>query len=233
MTRTKLFCIPYAGGSASIYNKWTQFLDPTIELIPVELAGRGRRIHERLYKDVAEATNDAFSIVKEKTGQSPYALFGHSLGGMIAFELAVKIRECHFPRPVHMFFSGKRAPHLKKEDDKKYHLMNDEDFKRELISLGGTPSGVFDHPELFEMFLPIIRNDFRLAASAPHSDIITPFDEDITVFIGKDDDLTPEQGDGWEKHTRCLCNIHHFEGGHFFLHKETECIVNTINHTLK
>jgi medium-chain acyl-[acyl-carrier-protein] hydrolase len=232
MNKILLFCIPYAGGSAVIFNKWKQYLDPNIELIPVELAGRGRRIHEGLYKDVSEVTEDVFKLIKEKIVESPYALFGHSLGSMISYELAQKIRSLCLPEPVHIFFSGRSAPHSKRNDRKIYHLMNDENFKKEIIQLGGTPSEFFEHPELMELFIPFLKNDFRLAEMEMHDTTIRPFNRSITVFLGKDDDLTPEQIDGWKKHTNQVCNVHYFNGGHFFLHHETEQIVKAINKAL-
>src|SRR5215831_8066939 len=122
MGKILLFCFPYAGGSAAVFNKWNQYLDPNIELVPVELAGRGRRIHEALYKDVAAITEDVFNIVNEKIAGAPYALFGHSLGSMIAYELGQKIRDLCLLPPIHIFFSGRSAPHLKREDKKIYHL---------------------------------------------------------------------------------------------------------------
>lgn len=232
MGNIKLFCFPYAGGSATIYNKWKQYLDPKIELIPVELAGRGRRIHEDLYKDMPAVVNDVLNIIQEDIGRSSYALFGHSLGGLIVYELAVTIRDRRLPLPKHIFFSGKSAPEIKNKDEKIYHRMNEEEFRKEIISLGGTPVEFFDEPELVELLLPMLKNDFRLAETETATEKRHPFDDDITVLFGKDDDFTPEQCDGWKRYTSKICHIHYFEGGHFFLHNETQQITTIINRTL-
>jgi surfactin synthase thioesterase subunit len=77
-----------------------------------------------------------------------------------------------------------------------------------------------------------LKNDFKLAEANTHNGNIDPLDSNITVFLGKDEDLTTEQCDGWKKHTKQLCSIHYFEGGHFFLHKETRQIVKLINNAL-
>lgn len=92
MTKIKLFCLPYAGGSSVIFNSWKQYIDPSIELVPIELAGRGKRINEPLYNGVNDAVEDVFGLIKNKITDTPYALFGHSMGGMISYELAQKIK---------------------------------------------------------------------------------------------------------------------------------------------
>ena len=154
------------------------------------------------------------------------------MGGMIAYELAQKIRKNNLPSSIHIFFSGRNVPHVKREDEKKYHLMSEEEFKKEVINLGGTPPEFFDHPELMEVFLPLLKNDFKLAEKDLYNGEILPLDCNISVFMEKEEDLSAEQCDGWKKHTKGLCSIHHFNGGHFFLHDETEQILRLINNTL-
>lgn len=228
MSKIKLFCFPYAGGSSVIFHRWKQYLDSGIELVPIELAGRGKRIHEPLYEDVQAMLDDVFERTKHDITHSSYALFGHSLGSTISYGLANRVRELCLPPPVHLFFSGRSAPHVKKKEEKIYHLMNEEEFKKEVMALGGTPAEFFVQPELMQLFLPMLRNDFKLAETELNREI-HPFDESITVFMGKDDDLTAEECDGWKKHTRQVCTLHYFEGGHFFLHNELEKMVRIIN----
>jgi len=229
MNKIKLFCFPYAGGSAVIFNNWKQYIENSIELVPIELAGRGKRINEPLYNGVDDVIDDVFGLIKNKINDNPYAFFGHSMGGMIAYELAKRIKKNNLPSPIHVFFSGRSAPHIKKDDDKQYHLMSEEKFKKEIIELGGTPPEFFDHPELMEIFLPLLKNDFKLAGANLYNGKIEPLNCNITVFLGKEEDLTSEQCDGWKKHTTKLCSIHYFEGGHFFINNNTEQIVKFIN----
>lgn len=232
MNKIKLFCFPYAGGSAVVFHRWRQYLHPAIELVPIELAGRGRRIHEPLYEDVHALLHDVLEKLGQEIVNGPYALFGHSLGSMISFELALRIRQLCLPAPLHLFFSGRSAPHVKKIGEKVYHLMDDEEFKNEVMALGGTPAEFFIQPELTRLFLPLLRNDFRLAETDLHNGEIIPFDENITVFLGKEDDLSAEQCDGWKKYTTKVCTMYYFEGGHFFLHNESEKMVRIINDVL-
>lgn len=232
MTKTKLFCFPYAGGSTVIFNNWKQYIDPSIELEPIELAGRGKRINEPLYNGVNDVVDDVFNLMNHKINNTPYALFGHSMGGMISYELAQKIKRNNLPSPIHIFFSGRSAPHVKREEDEKYHLMSEEKFKNEIIDLGGTPPEFFNHPELMEVFLPLLKSDFKLAETDLYKGEIEPLNCNITVFLGKEENLTAEQCDGWKKHTKGLCSIHYFEGNHFFINNETKQIVKFINNVI-
>jgi len=232
MSKINLFCLPYAGGSAAIFAKWKKFLGPDIELIPVELSGHGERIGERLYIDLEDAVDDVFRIVKRRMNEGPYALFGHSLGGTIAYSLAQKIRETGSRRPVHIFFSGKSVPHVREDSRHQFHLLNNDNFKKEVIGLGGTPPELFEYPELMEIYIPMLRNDFRLADSDLREEVIRPLEENITVFLGKEDIFTMDRCDEWQQHTQQGCCIHYFDGGHFFLEEKTAQIVSLINETL-
>jgi hypothetical protein len=91
--------------------------------------------------------------------------------------------------------------------------MSDAEFKKEVLELGGTPPEFFEHPELLQIFLPMLKNDFRMAEQELVGELI-PIEGDITVFLGKEDDLTPEQCDGWKLYTRQVCRMYYFEGGH-------------------
>ncbi|MFS4447856.1 thioesterase II family protein [Maribacter sp. 2307UL18-2] len=233
MSKTKLFCFPYAGGSSQIYNKWKPDLNPKIELIPIELSGRGKRMNEPLYKSFKELINDVFQQVRGNLHQTPFAFFGHSLGALIAYELIQLLRKNNFPNPKHVFYSGKSVPHVETNEKVVYHLLDSIDFKREVIKLGGTPPEFFMHPELEELFLPLLKNDFKMAETYNFTGASKRYDGDITVFLGKDDQQTAEQCQGWNEYTSEICKIIYFNGGHFFIHTEMDKIVNIINETLR
>lgn len=233
MSIIKLFCFPYAGGSSMIFNKWKPYLNafPDIELIPVELAGRGTRMEEPLYSELQEAVEDLYQVVISKINDSQYAFFGHSLGGLLVYELAQKIRQLNMPQPVHLFFSGRCAPDIKR--NKKYHLMDNDEFKLKVFKLGGTPSEFFDHPQLMELFLPVLRNDFRIAETDLSEQKLNPFDCDISVFLGRQDyEISPQVANRWKMHTKGTCVLHYFDGGHFFLHEEVAGITKLIKEYL-
>lgn len=231
MSRVKLFCFPYAGGSSAIFSKWKLHLDPAIDLVAVELTGRGRRLHESLYTDFPAAVDDVFKQIEDQLC-GHYALFGHSMGSRISYALAQKIRQHRLPTPVHAFFSGSNAPHVKRADERMFHLMDDGEFKREVMMLGGTPAEFFQYPELQELFFPVLRNDFKLTETEKIADTIYPLAHNITVFLGKDDDLSDREGHGWHAHTTSLCSVHYFNGGHFFLNDSILHVVRLINAAL-
>ncbi|MBL6449598.1 thioesterase [Fulvivirga sp. 29W222] len=232
MSRLKLFAFPYAGGSSSIYNGLRPLLDDQIEFIPVELAGRGRRIGEDLYPDLNAAVDDLYKIVSPQIGFSQFAFFGHSMGSLLAHQLAKRLKEELGVSPSHIFFSGRGALQMNIEKEKKYHQMSEQQFKDEVLLLGGTPPEFFQHPELLELFLPLLRNDFRIAETAPSIDGFNKEGVDITVFTGREDDHTEEQIAGWNDYTTGSCEIHTFEGGHFFIHQEMDAIARIINSTI-
>ncbi|WP_075341745.1 thioesterase II family protein [Tenacibaculum agarivorans] len=227
--KTKLYCLPYAGGTSKIFSSWTAYLNPQIEFVPLELSGRGNRMFDELYENRGEAVEDTLSMIKEDIlNNNPYMIFGHSLGALIAYELVQKIRALQFPSPLHIFFSGSSAPHLR-SDAKKFSLLNDIDFKKEVLNLGGTPSEFFENPELMEIFLPLLKNDFKLAEEQIKLDNTSPLNQDITVFFGTEDELTKGKCEGWKEHTHAKCHLYPFVGGHFFLNDQQEKLVGLIN----
>ncbi len=232
MIQFKLFCLPYAGGSSAIFNKWRQHLDRHIEIVPLELSGRGRRIYDPLYNSIDDAVEDLFPVVTPHLDGTPYAIFGHSLGSMISYRLALKLAGSNQPQPAHVFFSGRGAPHVANPDEEMVHQLPEEEFKKEIIQLGGTPREFFDHPELLDVLLPMLRSDFKMAETYETPSQIKPFDYDISVFIGKQEEVTPEQMFGWKDHTSGICTLYYFEGEHFFINEKTETIVTIINRTL-
>jgi medium-chain acyl-[acyl-carrier-protein] hydrolase len=232
MSKIKLFCFPYAGGSTQMYHSWDSRLHPKIELCPIELSGRGQRFNEPLYKDFGELITDIFHQVKHDILETPYVFFGHSLGALIAFELVHKIGAANLPYPKHIFYSGKSAPNLENTRKTFYHLMESEKFKAEIMKLGGTSPVIFENKELAELFLPIIKNDFKMAETYHFMEGRKLYNGEITVFLGKNDAMTAAQCHEWIRCTSGICKIMYFNGGHFFITDESERIISTINETL-
>lgn len=231
--KIKLFCLPYAGGSSITYKKWSEFLPKSIVVFPIDLAGKGERAGEELYKNVDDAIADIYNIIINEISNDAYAIFGHSLGAILAYEVVQKIKISNKRTPIHTFFSSRRAPHLNPKTEKKYHQMSDELFCKEIQSLGGTPIEFFQHPELIEYILPVLKNDFKLSETVVRNPLITPLDCSITVFMGKDEpSLEAEDVHGWMLHTKDICNVHYLNGGHFFINNETQKILRIINTTL-
>ena len=233
-TQLKLFCLPYAGGSAqSIYNNWREHLDPMIDLIPVELAGRGVRIAENLYLHPEEAINDVVEIIRTEISDSDcdYAIFGHSMGSILAYKVMERINELELRAPVHAFFSGRRAPQCPSRRPKLYSKMNTLELENEIKILGGTPPEFFEYPELKNIFMPIIKSDFKIADLLVAKSDLLAFDHDISVFIGMDEDVNIHEATAWKQVTNKTYTLEYFEGEHFFLLDPVQgkAVVDTIN----
>ncbi|PFJ04299.1 thioesterase [Bacillus cereus] len=227
MKKTKFFCFPHAGGSAFSYSKWKNYFNPYIEVVPIELAGRGYRIEESLYQSMEEAVNDVYNIIVEQIDYFPYILYGHSMGSLIAYEVARKIQNSNNVLPEFLVVSGRNHPNSKIKNIR--HNLSNEQFKREVIAMGGTSSEVLQSEELMEIFLPILRADFKIVETYIHDNSIQACDIEFLIFNGKNDEFTTyDQIKKWEQYTSKTCTFHSFEGNHFFLNENIEEIANSI-----
>lgn len=225
--KIKLFCIPYAGGSANIYKNWKLGLAKNIELCPIELAGRGSRITESHYENLDAAVNDIFNQIVGDISKFDYAIFGHSLGAFLTYELIQKITLLGLKEPMHVFFSGRNPPHIPRKE--RWSQLSGAEFQEKILSLGGTPPEFFKYPELKNIFVPLLRSDFSLSETIINRPKITPLTIDISVLLGENEDIPPEIGTQWKQHTNKNCSIHYINGNHFFLLKEKEAVLDIIN----
>ncbi|HVE76616.1 MAG TPA: alpha/beta fold hydrolase, partial [Actinomycetota bacterium] len=158
--RVRLFGIPYAGGGASIFRPWAELLPAPVQLCPVQLPGREWRIKETPATRMDDLVGALAEAVDPYT-DLPFGLFGHSLGALVAFELARRLESEGKP-PVHLFVSGHRAPQIP-TSDRKLHQVPDSLFLMELRRLQGTPEEVLQNPELMRLIAPVLRADFEMA----------------------------------------------------------------------
>ncbi|EGD47933.1 Thioesterase [Ruminiclostridium papyrosolvens DSM 2782] len=232
MKEIKLFCLPYAGGSADIYARWRNYLNSSIELCPIELPGRSKRAKDPYYKSMGEAVEDIASFVKNETRNSDYAIFGHSMGSIITYELICKLYQMGLKLPIHVFFSGRYPPCIEKQD-KNMHLLSDDELIHEAVSMGGIPEKLLKYTKLVENAANTLRADYTILETYGHSPHIQKFDIDISVLSGTNDELaTVEDMKYWELYTNKSCTFYTFEKGHFYLHNNAETIVKIINNTL-
>lgn len=233
MTRKiKLFCIPYAGGSANMYNQWQSKLSEGIEVCPIELAGRGSRIGENLYLSTEEAIDDILEKIRDEIIDCDYAIFGHSMGSILAYKVIQRIDELKLPPPIHSFFSGRRAPHCSSRRSKPYSKLSVLELENEIKELGGTPPEFFEYPELKDIFLPIIKSDFKIADTIVEESEISVLNHNISIFLGKEEDVTSQEATEWIRHTSKNCSVEYFDGGHFFLLEHREAVIDNINNCL-
>ncbi|AKG35479.1 thioesterase II family protein [Paenibacillus durus] len=231
MQRVKLLCVPYAGGSASLFNKWRPFIDPSIELIPIELAGRGRRFKEPFYETFNEAVQDVYQQIKGYIEDGCYALFGHSMGSWLAYEVYYAIRRAGGNQPLHLFVSGRQAPQL--ESDTNYSGMADSDFINVLRAFGGTPDEILDNPYILDVILPILKNDFQMIENYKFVEKDESIACDMTILTGRsDNNIRFEDLLLWKKLSDCSSHIYEMNGGHFFITEYPEDVTKVINQVL-
>lgn len=232
MRKIKLICIPYAGGSMQIYKSWNRYLNNSIELNSVELAGRGRRFSEPRYENMEAAVNDVYKKVRPLIQDSEYSVFGHSMGSIIVYELLNRLRDDGLHNPEHAFFSGRYPPFTKKNKPN-LHDAPLEVFIEEIKKLGGTSKELLENVDFVNFFIPILRADYKIIESYSSLQKNTKFEFDISVLSGKqDEDMEDKDLEMWQTCTSGKCSIYKFDGGHFFINEKIEDIVKIINSVL-
>lgn len=225
--RMRLFCFPYAGGSAFNFMPWRAALDPSIEICAVQLPGRGARITEAPIASISALLRVLAPAITQNS-QMPFAFFGHSVGALIAFELARYLQLHGIGGPERLFMSGCQAPQYR-SPTRRLHELPDAAFLDELRSYNGTPVEVLENRELMELMLPTIRADFALAENYVYRSGLR-LQAPVSVFAGKNDDnKLPGQVDGWKNETARDCRVIWFEGGHFFVNTARDAVIRQLN----
>ncbi|CAM4467754.1 thioesterase II family protein [Paenibacillus tarimensis] len=214
MAEIDVFCFPYAGGSAMFYKKWPA-LRSGLALHPVELAGRGSRVGDQHYDTLSEAVDEACNYVELHNRSGVYALFGHSMGGLLAYETACRLAAAGYRQPEHLFLSSTRCPQSFNAREPVAHL-SDEAFMAKIMAYGGTPAEVFADEALKAYVLPILRSDFRLLENHKTADY-APLSCPFTVIYSTNDTVLREDVEPWMKKTVQECEFIIYPGNHFYI----------------
>lgn len=230
LPKLRLLCFPHAGGGASSFRPWAEPLRPEIEVCAVQPPGREERIGEAPISSL----RTLIAALVEHTASvraAPYAFFGHSVGALVAFELARALRREGEPLPVHLFVSGAVAPHLP-DTDPPLASSSDAELLARLRQHRGTPSAILEHPELMELILPTLRADLALRDGYRHEGE-PPLDLPITAFGGREDPEVSQQAlEAWRAHTRGRFAVRRFPGGHFFVRSARASVLSAIQSEL-
>ncbi|SHN76706.1 thioesterase II family protein [Chitinophaga sp. CF418] len=225
MVNVNLFCIPFAGGNRYSFLPLEKAIGGSLTTVPLDYPGRGTRYGEPLLKRLDVLCNDLFNQLTGKL-QEPYAIYGHSMGGLLTYLLTKKIREEQLPLPVHLFISGSRAPSMRR-DMPDYHKLPRPQFIEKLRSLGGTTDEILNSSEILELYEPILRADFE-AVETYEYEPCEPFNIPVTVFNGLSDRISREQAEAWQRETTLPIVLREFPGDHFFILEHTTAIASLI-----
>lgn len=224
----RLVCLPHAGGSAAFYVPLAKALSPDVDTLAVQYPGRQDRRLEPLIETVAGLADGLAAELAPWTDR-PFALFGHSLGAVLAFEVARRL-EAMGRAPVALFASGRGAPSRHRREFS--HRLDDQALIREMRKLGGTDPRVFDNEDLLQLALPVMRADYE-AVETYRFQPGPPLSCPVTAVNGQDDPkVTPDDADAWREHTTADFQTVTLPGGHFYLVDRHDEMVDLITRRL-
>jgi surfactin synthase thioesterase subunit len=228
--RLRLFCLPYAGGGASVYRSWQGGFPAEFDVCSVQLPGRENRLREPPFASMEPLVR---ALAQGLAGalDRPFALFGHSMGGLIAYELARLLRQERGLSPRHLFVSACRAPEV--PDPIEWHRLGDKELMAELRQVPGFPAEVLEHAELMQLVLPIIRADSAVTETYAYRQA-EPLDFPLTVFASEHDELISRAAvEPWRGHTRAAFDLKLVDGHHLFIQQQAPQMIRVILEKLR
>lgn len=226
----KFFPIAYAGASSEqVFGGWQSALGEVYDVIPLEIAGRGRRASEPFHSSIDDAVEQLFHKIKFIISVHSYIIYGHSMGCILAFELVKKIEENNFPPPLRLCLSGRNPPDFY-YDSRAYHRLPEEEFIDKVSALGGNLKHLFAVPDIRDVFLPILRADYRILGDYDPPKSIYKVSSDILFFFSHSDLVI--QWDcvvRWKEFCKKKFRIFEFCGDHFFIHEQFSRICQHIS----
>lgn len=222
----RLIWLPHAGGSAATFQEISDRLPRTIEPLAFEYAGRGRRRSEQAKTDLLAIAREV-AIACRQVSNAPYALFGHSMGAVVALEACRFLRLGGLRLPDLLIVSGRSPPH-RPSDRPPLHGLQPNELLQSLTKLGGIPPELLAHNEILELALPVIRADIE--ACERHNTLASPkLPIKLVVYGGsEDEDASFEELKRWGELTSLPTSVRLFRGGHFYIYEDIEALIASI-----
>lgn len=227
---TRLVCFPYAGGSATFYHPFSAALSPQLEVLAIQYPGRQDRRREPFAESIAQLAD---AVVAELTAfaDRPMAMFGHSMGAVLAFEVAARLEREGRQDVRAVFASGRRAPSRCREED--VHLRDDAGIVSELRRINGTDARLLGDKDMLPLIVPTVRADYRLIETY-RLDQYRTLRSPIIVLRGAHDVLvTPDEAAAWREHTTGGFDLHTYDGDHFYLNEAMDDVAAMVARTLR
>jgi pyochelin biosynthetic protein PchC len=225
----QLVCFAHAGGSASFFHPLSAALSPDTEVVVVQYPGREHRLFEEPVRTMDALADAVHEAVRPVLAERP-VFFGHSMGAVVAFEVARRLERADGPRPERLVASACPAP--SRPPGTAVRLLDDDGLLAAITALGGTDQGLGEHEELTRLILPAVRADFHLIENY-RADTGAVVRCPVSVFLpDRDRKVTPETAAAWGEHTTVGADVEGFEGGHFYLTDRPDEFVGRLRRTL-
>jgi len=227
--RVRLVCFPHAGAGASLFARWKGLLPSTIQLCSVHLPGRETRLSEPPDSQIEPLVEDLRRSLTSFADR-PIALFGYSMGALLAFEVARALRRTGIP-PVALFVAALRAPQIPSQRMRISGLPEPEFLAALIQRYGGIPREILNEPELLRLFIPILRTDLALIEEYRY-DPGPPLQCPIRCFGGTEDaSVTRAELEMWREQTLGNFDLQMMSGGHFFIKPQAAALTAAVIQT--
>ncbi|QJB31879.1 thioesterase [Chitinophaga oryzae] len=224
-----LFCFPFVGGDAGAYESLRVHAGDEVNIITLELPGRGARYADPLIDDIQLLAEDCYRQLSGKLS-APFAFFGHSMGALLAYLLTRKLAAMRQPPPAYLFVSGFGGPSVAMTAARRQVAVGEE-WKRKMYEVMQVPLSVLNSETFWAVYEPIIRTDLLMFKKYDYEPDV-PFNIPISVFIGTEDDVTIAEAGAWQRETGSPVTIHLFSGKHHFWKDHTGEIMTMIRQKL-
>ncbi|MFF2192491.1 thioesterase II family protein [Streptomyces sp. NPDC058157] len=223
----RLFVLHHAGGSHLPYRRWPAGLPDSWDVRLLDAPGHGFLLDLPPLDDAGRLADFLLDHVEPEL-TCPYALFGHSMGALVAYEMTRRAVARGLPAPVWVGVSARTAPQPAGPAEP-YHELPDAELRTRLNLLGGTPDGIFDDPDLWSVFEPVVRADLRLVEEWRPDPGAAPLPVALSAYAGAGDaHASPARMAGWEAYTERFLGLRVMDGGHFYFQDDPRPLLRRI-----